>query len=265
MTETFLNAIIAATRETVEKRKLATDVRVVEKRALDARRNAQPFAFSSALKQPGTNLIAEIKRASPSKGDLNLAIDIRQLARSYESGGAAAISVLTEERFFKGTLSDLEAVRSVVALPLLRKDFIVDRFQICEAAVAGADAILLIAAVLPTSELREFMATARDLGMDALVEVHTKAEMETAAALGADLIGVNNRDLRTFDVSLDTSRQLARQRPANALLVCESGLSTPEHIQEMRQIGFDAFLVGESLMRSNDVAASLGTLLGGSQ
>jgi indole-3-glycerol phosphate synthase len=197
------------------------------------------------------NIIAEIKRASPSKGVINDKIDVAEVARSYERGGACAISVLTEEDRFQGSLEDLKTARAAVSLPILRKDFIFDEFQIYEAASAGADVILLIAAMLDDGTLvRLRRLTEDDLKMDALVEVHTLEELERAKKIGARLIGVNNRDLHSFKVSLDVSRALVKHAPADALMIAESGLQTREDLLELKDLGFRGFLIGETLMRS---------------
>lgn len=261
MSETFLGKIIAKTRETVERQKKETDLAALKRRAIEARAYAIPRRLRSALSQTDrTNIIAEIKRASPSRGIINADVDIAVLARQYSSGGAAAISVLTEPEYFGGSLDDLRAVRAAVDLPILRKDFTVDEFQIYEAAEAGADAILLIVAALTEAELKGFLRLAQDdLGMDALVEVHRKAELAVAVQVGAGIIGVNNRDLHSLEVSLDDSRRLIGDRPDNALMVAESGISTKAEIVELRKLGFDGFLIGETLMRTANATETLGT------
>ena len=204
------------------------------------------------------NIIAEIKRASPSKGVINDKIDVAEVSRNYENGGACAISVLTEEDRFKGSLKDLQTARNAVKLPILRKDFIYDEFQIYEAAEAGADVILLIAAMLDDVKLGQLHSLAEnDLGLDALVEVHTLEELERVKKIGAKIIGINNRDLHTFKVSLDVSRELIKHAPENALLITESGISTKGEILELRELGFAGFLIGETLMRSGSAAQEL--------
>jgi len=261
MTGTFLDKILQTTLQKVAVRRERMDIAVLRERAISTRVKCDSFRLSRALSAPNrTNIIAEIKRASPSKGTINDAIDVAETARIYEAGGACAISVLTEEEFFKGSLDDLRRARSAVNLPILRKDFIVDEFQILEAADAGADAILLIAAALQFENLKDFQTLARDLGLDALVEVHTQAELKAATEVGAKLIGVNNRDLRSFKVSLDVSRDLIRSRPPEALMVAESGLSTKNEIVELKSLGFDGFLIGETLMRSGNAAQTLEAL-----
>ncbi len=252
MNGTILEKIIEAKRSRLEEAK-----RRSAKYAAPAKA-ARPHRLLKALSDTSRpNIIAEFKRASPSKGIINDSLDPAAVAEAYGAGGAVAISVLTEEDFFGGSLDDLRKVRQAVDLPILRKDFIIDEFQIREAAAAGADAILLIVAALSESELRRFQAAAHELGLDALVEVHDENEMETASSIGARLIGVNNRDLRTFEVSLDVSRRLAVLAPPGAVLVSESGIRSSRDIEELRQHGYSAFLVGETLMRGADPKTAL--------
>ncbi len=260
MSEIFLDKIMSLKRERVERLKLETDIGTLKEQAFNVRSRSESHCLKTVLcRTDRANVIAEIKQASPSKGVINDNIDVVYVAQSYEKGGAAAISVLTEEDFFKGSLDDLVAVRNAVDLPILRKDFVVDDFQIYESAAAGADAILLIAAVLNPQDLLDLLRLGRDtLGMDVIVEVHTATELEVAASAGADIIGVNNRDLRSFDVSLDVSRQLIQSRPANALMIAESGLSTKEEIDELGLLGFNGFLIGETLMRTGNIFETLG-------
>ncbi len=207
-------------------------------------------------------IIAELKRRSPSKGLIRPDFDPVEGARAYQQGGAAAISVLTDAKYFGGELGYLRAVREAVPLPLLRKDFVVDGYQIDEARVAGADAVLLIVAALRPDELADLHKRGRERGLDVLVEVHDEAELEAALTVGADLIGVNNRDLRTFDVDLAVSERLAARLPASGdvLLVAESGIHTPADVERLRRAGARAFLVGESLMRERDLAVALAEL-----
>ncbi len=259
MSETFLDKILAIKRGRVEQLKSATDLAALKEKAFSVRREAKGHRLRAALnRRDHTNIIAEIKRASPSKGVINDKIDVAETARQYRDGGAAAISVLTEEDFFKGSLDDLVAVRNAVDLPILRKDFVVDEFQIYESAAAGADVILLIVAALAEDGLKSLLILARDeLGMDVIVEVHSEDELKTAESIGADIIGVNNRNLRTFEVSLDVSRRLIGMRPSGALMITESGISTRGEIDELRSIGFDGFLIGETLMRSGNAGETL--------
>lgn len=202
-------------------------------------------------------IIAEIKKASPSKGLLAADFAPTSIAATYEKGGAAALSVLTDRQFFQGSLADLEGARGACSLPVLRKDFTIDPLQILEAAAHGADAVLLIAAVLSDIELRDFRETAESYGLAALVEVHDAGELTRAVASGAGIIGVNNRDLRTFEVRLETSLDLAGGMPASAIRVSESGIHSKADIARLRAAGYHAFLVGESLMRAGDPEAAL--------
>jgi indole-3-glycerol phosphate synthase len=217
--------------------------------------------FRAALRARSPAVVAEIKKASPSKGLLVEDFDPPALARDYERGGAAALSVLTDRQFFQGSLLDLVAARAATRLPVLRKDFTLDEFQIAEAAAHGADAVLLIAAILPVERLRELREYAGKFGIAALVEVHDERELESAAASGADIVGVNNRDLRTFEVSLETSLRLVPMIPQGVLKVSESGIRSAEDVRTLRSAGFDAFLVGEHLVKAADRAAALRALV----
>ena len=220
-------------------------------------RKLPPRPFAEALRASSPAIIAEIKKASPSKGLLQPNFHPAFIAHSYEQGGAACLSVLTDKQYFQGALHDLEAARAAVSLPVLRKDFTIDRLQIFEAAAHGADAILLIAAILEAQELENFRELASSLQLASLVEVHNQEELAKAIDSGAELIGVNNRDLDTFEVSLDTSLRLSYLMPSAAIRVSESGIATHADIELLRGAGFDAFLVGESLMRSRDPVAAL--------
>ena len=259
----FLERIIEKKRErlavSMTERSLGEVRRAAERRRSDAERHA----FSRALADESrVNIIAEFKRASPSKGEIRGGASAVEMARAYEAGGAAAVSVLTEEDFFRGSLRDLAEVAESISLPVLRKDFVFDEYQIYEAAAAGADALLLIVAALDDGSLSRLRRTAEDeLGLDALVEVHTPEEMERAARAGARLVGVNNRDLRTFRVSLETSVGLAAHAPAGSLLVSESGLRDAEDIKRLRACGYRAFLIGETLMRAESPEGELRELL----
>ncbi|NIT14284.1 MAG: indole-3-glycerol phosphate synthase TrpC [Candidatus Dadabacteria bacterium] len=213
-----------------------------------------PKDFYSALcsKNGEIRIIAEIKKASPSKGILSADFNPQKIASLYESSGADAISVLTDSKFFKGSLDDLRAVRNTVDLPLLRKDFMIEPYQLYEAKYYGADAVLLIVAALGYEQLAELKSTAQSLGLHALVEVHNVKELETALSLNSDIIGINNRDLKTFDVSLQTSVELSRYIPDDILIISESGIQSPEDIKSLKSHGISSFLIGESLMKSED-------------
>jgi indole-3-glycerol phosphate synthase len=258
----FLTQIIAEKRARLAESKRAWTIEDLRAQSLDARQNAKSHTLSAALR-PGRaiNIIAEIKRASPSKGMIRSDVNPSALARMYEAGGAVGISVLTEEDHFLGSLDDLRAVRAAVELPVLRKDFIFDEFQIYETAAAGADALLLIVAALDDRQLMGLRRITEDeMGMDALLEVHTSEELGRALKAGGSLIGVNNRDLHTFDVSLDTSVRLAGEIPGHCIAVSESGLRTGDDLLRLRGFGYSGFLIGESLMRSGDPERALRAL-----
>lgn len=252
MRSSFLEKILETKRSRVEALKRTADAARLRENALHKRQTAEQHRLRNALEvNERINIIAEIKRASPSKGVINDNIDIAETALSYEAGGACAISVLTEEDFFEGSLDDLKNVRQVASLPILRKDFIVDDFQIYEAAEAGADAVLLIVAALADETLGQFYQLAHaELGLDVVVEVHTVEELKRAVAIEAEIIGVNNRDLRSFAVSLDVSRELIKYKPAGVLMISESGITSASELPELQRLGFEGFLLGESLMRS---------------
>ena len=254
----FLSEIAARKRERVEEAKQAVPLGELLPLARSARASAHSRALSSRLERNRQiNIIAEFKRQSPSKGAINAGADPVTTARAYQAAGAAAVSVLTEEDYFAGSLADLRAVRSAIQLPILRKDFIFDEYQVYETAAAGADALLLIAGLLNDATLLSLRRLTEDeLGMDALVEVHNRDEMQRAISAGARLIGVNNRDLRTFNVSVTTSEELARLAPADTILVSESGLS-PDAVRKLGELGYSGFLVGEVLMRADDPEAAL--------
>jgi indole-3-glycerol phosphate synthase len=258
-----LSEIIAKKRERLSDAKRLVSLEELQREAMTKRQSSVPHALRCALTVDGINIIAEFKRRSPSKGVIREGADLVSMVRSYEAGDAAAISVLTEEDYFDGTLDDLRAVKRSVALPVLRKDFVFEEYQVYESAAAGADAVLLIVAALEDRELETLRRVVEDvLEMDALVEVHNSEEMERAANCGATLIGVNNRDLRTFEVSLETSLKLASVAPRDALLVSESGLNDAADLRRLRERGFHGFLIGESLMRTVDPEAAVRELRG---
>ena len=233
-------------------------------RALKIRKNADPHRLLRALESNSQRLkiIAEFKRRSPSAGIIRDDLAVSDIVRCYERGGACAISVLTEEEYFGGSIADLCAARSSTNLPLLRKDFIIDPIQIFEAAIAGADAVLLIVTALDDHLLTELRALAEEeLGLDALVEVHTSEELRRALNSGARIVGVNNRDLRTFEVSLNTSERLIAEVPPDRILISESGLQSADSLLRLRKVGFRGFLVGEALMRAPDPKTALRDLI----
>jgi indole-3-glycerol phosphate synthase/phosphoribosylanthranilate isomerase len=248
----FLTKIIAAKRERLTATRAETTLEDIRALAREVRAAAKPNRLTKTLRDASkTNIIAEFKRRSPSKGDINAQADAVAVVEAYESAGAAAVSVLTEEDFFGGSLSDLREIRAASMLPLLRKDFVFDEYQIYEAAAAGADALLLIVAALDDETLSALRMIIEDeLGMDALVEVHDEGELDRALKCGAKLIGVNNRNLHTFEVSLSTSERLARAASEDLILISESGL-TAEDVPGLRALGYKGFLVGETLMRAN--------------
>lgn len=259
-TPDLLEAIVAATRARVEAAMTREPRAALERRAMSRTPDAKGFA--DRLARTGTiNVIAECKRRSPSRGVLRTAYEPVSIATGYERAGAAAISVLTEPGFFDGSLDHLAAVREAVGIPLLRKDFIIDEYQLLEARAAGADAILLIVAALDDRTLVSLSKAAHALGLAALVEVHDAGEGHRAVAAGASIIGVNNRNLRTLQVDLDASREVAGLLPASAIGISESGLKTPADLQAMQALGYRAFLMGERFMIEPDPGTALRGLL----
>ena len=232
----------------------------LRERALEIRKNAEPHRLRRVLESNSRrpNIIAEFKRRSPSAGIIRDDVTVSQIVNCYDRGGACAISVLTDQEYFGGSIADLCTARSSTELPLLRKDFIIDPIQIFEAAIAGADAVLLIAAALDDTSLGELRMLAEDdLGLDALVEVHSPEELTRALNAGAKIIGVNNRDLRTFRVSLNTSESLIARAPRDRIMISESGLQDPRSLRYLQSLGFRGFLVGEALMRAPAPEAAL--------
>ena len=263
---THLDTILASTRAAVAAAKQLVPAAEFEARAAAHR----PRGWAAALRAEaavGPAVIAEIKKASPSKGLIRVDFDVEWLARRYQAGGAAVLSVLTDEPFFQGSLRNLELASKAMKLPCLRKDFMVDEYQIAEARAHRADAILLIAAALTNAEMKRFAAAARGIELDVLVEVHTGDELDRVldalGETGADAIGVNNRDLKTFEVSLETSLALVERIPASVVRVAESGIASAADLVRLRTAGFDAFLIGESLMRQADPGVALERLLAG--
>lgn len=240
----------------------ALESRSLEAIETDAREAPEPRDFASALETPGISLIAEIKRASPSKGSIAPDLEPSLLAQAYEEAGASAISVLTDEAGFAGRLADLSSARDAVSLAVLRKDFIVDPYQVFEARAAGADAILFIVGALNPADLGYLLELANDLSMASLVEVHNERELEVALDSGAAIVGVNNRDLRTFQVSLTTCIELSEKIPSWVLGVAESGISTRGDVELVESAGYDGILVGESLLVSGNVEGQVHNLLG---
>ncbi|MCL5104275.1 MAG: indole-3-glycerol phosphate synthase TrpC [Armatimonadetes bacterium] len=270
----ILDTILEEKRAEVERRSAAMPVRELKSRVSDA---PTPIGFMRRLSRDASGLpavIAEVKKASPSKGVIRPDFDPEAIARAYESAGASAISVLTDEKFFQGSLDFLRLVKRTVSLPVLRKDFIIDEYQVFESRTAGADAILLIVAALEKSVLAQLMNRATELGMDCLVEVHDEAEVDIALHVGAPLIGINNRNLQTFEVSLNTTERLLRSaecgvrsgkfgvRTDGAKFVSESGIFTREDIVHLGELGVEAVLIGEALMREQDIEAKLRELIG---
>ena len=228
-----------------------------------AARDAEPAAdFAGALQGADISLIAEVKKASPSKGLIRPDFDPEAIAAAYADNGARALSVLTDEAYFQGCIADLRAARQVSGLPVLRKDFTIDDYQVYEARVIGADAILLIVALMDGAQLEDFVGLAGELGLAALVEVHSDGELTRALAGGAGLIGINNRDLRTFETTLDTSIELLARIPSGVVSVSESGIGGREDVELLSAAGADAILVGEALMRATDIGAKARELLG---
>ena len=259
----ILQKIVAVKREEVAAATVRRDLLSLRREA-EALGGQRDFVagLRRAISERGVAVIAEVKKASPSKGVLRADFRPAEIAASYERHGAAVLSVLTDERFFQGSRAALEAARAACTLPVLRKDFMIDAYQLFEARAMGADCILLIAAILGDAELAEFEATATELGMAVLVEVHDDAELERALRLATPLVGINNRNLRSFEVSLETTLAMLPRVPAERLVVSESGIHAPADIERLRAAGVHAFLVGEAFMRAPDPGVALASLLG---
>lgn len=256
----ILDTIVAHKREELKRDKENAPLQTLKNRIHDLPPTRD---FRAALAAPvAVNLIAEVKRKSPSKGIIREDFNPVKIAKSYSVNGATAISVLTDQQFFGGNLSYLSKIRNAVELPLLRKDFTIDEYHIYQARVAGADAVLLIVAILTTEQLREFIGVAKHLNLAALVEVHTQPEVDIALDVGAEIIGINNRDLKTFHTDIATSFHLRKLIPEDKLIVSESGIYTREDVMKLGEADIDAILVGESLMRSADIGVKVRELLG---
>ena len=256
---TTLEELVTAAREDVEQRRRAVPLAELHDQ-LGTAGGARPF--SEALVRPGLSLIAEFKRRSPSAGELGGDAEVAEVVQAYERGGAAALSILTDARNFGGSLDDLRVARAASGLPILRKDFVVDPYQLAEAAVNGADAVLLIVAALDDDTLALLHEEARTLDLDCLVEVHDEPELERALRVGADVIGINNRDLRDLSVDVRRTKELITDVPAGKTVVSESGYRSPEQFDELERIGVDAVLVGEALMRAADAEGAVRALTG---
>lgn len=248
-----LERLVAATRERLERRREERSLAELEELAVEA----DPRPFSEALARPGTSLIAEHKRRSPSAGTIREDGDLEGVVAAYERGGAVAVSILTEEEHFGGSLADVEEARASCGLPILRKDFTIDRYQLYEAKASGADAILLVVGSMAAGELAGLYAEARAIDLDALVEVHTEPELELALELDVDVIGINNRDLEDFSVDLGRTFELLPEVPAGKTVVSESGIGGRADVEELERVGVDAVLVGELLMRAHDPEAAV--------
>lgn len=256
---TFLDEVVQRTRADVDARRQQVPLEALQERLEPAPRGRP---FSEALVQEGISLIAEMKRSSPSKGPIRPDATVTDIVTAYEAAGASACSVLTEPHWFGGSLDDLREARGACGLPLIRKDFIVDPYQLVEARLAGADAILLIVAALGRDELTSLYDQAGEIGLDCLVEVHDDDEMETAVDCGVEIIGVNNRNLHTLEVDTDTALRLLVDAPAGTIVVAESGITSNDDVQRLEEAGVDAILVGEALMSQDDPAAAVHALLG---
>ena len=256
-----LDRIVETTREEVQRRRREVPVAELERRA--GERRSELRSFAAALARPGLSLIAEHKRSSPSAGVIRDGVAIEEVVGAYERGGAAALSILTEGPSFRGSLADLQAARDATALPLLRKDFVVDPYQVTESLAAGADAILLIVAALNAAELSSLYESARSLGLAVVVEVHDERELEEAVALGAEIVGINNRDLTTLTVDTARTFELLPGVPDGATVVAESGFTTRVELDRLERAGVHAVLVGEALMRSPEIESACRALAGG--
>jgi len=258
----ILSEIVARKRERLDIAKERVPISEIRDLVIRARANSEPHKFLGAFQSEAINIIAEFKRRSPSRGLIRSDVEISEMVKSYQTGGAAAVSILTEEDYFDGSLDDLRKAKEVIDLPVLRKDFVFDEYQIFEAASAGADAVLLIVAALDDQTLANLREIAEDeLGLDALVEVHDASEMSRALKAGGKFIGVNNRNLHTFEVTLQTSLALANEVPPGVVLISESGLKDADDLLMLHDVGYRGFLIGETLMRADEPAEMLRSLI----
>ena len=258
MTDTILDRILVTKKREVRRNKQAVKLSYLQE--CISRRKA-PLAFAPALKGDNVRLIAEVKKASPSRGLMSPYFDPIALARTYSENGAAAISVLTDAEYFQGSPEHLTAIRQTVALPLLRKDFIYDEYQVYESAAYSADALLLIAAILEPKQLKKLLSLSTNLGLGCLVEVHNETELNVALDSGAEIIGINNRDLKTFKVDLSTTQRILPFIPEDKIVVSESGINNRADIQRLRDWGIDAVLIGEALVTAKDIPAKIKELM----
>ena len=255
---TILEKIVANKHKEVSKRKILHSTKQLEQSKLFERTTR---SLSTALKNSGTGIIAEHKRRSPSKASINERLNVGEVAKGYEHAGVCGMSVLTDEKYFGGNLDDLLLAREHCDLPLLRKEFIIDPFQIIEAKAYGADVILLIAAILTRDEIKQFSEFAKQLHLDVLLEVHNEEELHKSLMPSLDMLGVNNRNLKTFDVNLETSKKLSTLIPEDFVKVSESGISSPLAIKALRPYGYEGFLIGEQFMKTNDPGESAATFI----
>ena len=263
MARDFLSQIVEHKKREIENARKTVSEQDLKKQA-EKKQDRRPFYQRlKNIINPDVAIIAEVKRASPSKGDIRMDLDPAILAADYEKGGAACLSVLTDREFFKGSFSDFTAARTASNLPMLRKDFLVSEYQIFESAVLGADAVLLIARILSTEKMRQLFILSRDLGMDALVEIHSEADLESAQAVGAKLIGINNRNLSSFETDISTATTLAKSLNADQIPVAASGISTRQDIENNIKEGIRHFLIGESLVKAPDTVGFMRHLISG--
>ncbi|MCF8110960.1 MAG: indole-3-glycerol phosphate synthase TrpC [Desulfobacteraceae bacterium] len=261
MAEDILEKIVSHKKEEIHKAMCNTPIQELKAAAGNWKDNRSLYR---ALKNPGQiHVIAEIKRASPSRGDIRGDLDPAALAGAYERGGASALSVLTDKTFFKGSLNDLASAKRAVSIPVLRKDFVISEYQVYESAAAGADAVLLIVRILPQRQLEQLLDLCRELSMEALVEVHTRADLEAALKTGADLIGINNRNLASFETDINIAAEMAKAIGPGKIAVAASGISSRKHIEQNLKAKISRFLIGESLVRSDDPETFLKHLING--